>query len=140
LALLGTDIRINCEEIGNLASILIIDDNEDIRELYKRILERAGYEVMEAANGKVGIKLYREHPADLIITDIIMPEKEGIETIRDLCRDFPEIKIIAISGGGAAMDSEICLALAGKMGARKTLRKPIEASKLLAAISEVLAD
>lgn len=80
--------------------ILIIDDDDQIREMLRQMLERAGYEVTDAPNGKVAMKLYREQPADLIITDLIMPGKEGIETIIELRRDFPEVKIIAISGGG----------------------------------------
>ncbi len=72
-----------------MPSILVIEDNEDIRALYKRILERAGHKVIEAPDGKAGTRLYRESPADLVITDIIMPEKEGIETIKELTSDFP---------------------------------------------------
>lgn len=122
-----------------MPSILVIEDNEDIRALYKRILERAGHKVIEAADGKAGTRLYREAPADLVITDIIMPEKEGIETIKELTNDFPDIKIIAISGGGSAMASSVCLSLAGKLGAKRTLSKPIQTSQLLDAVSEVLA-
>ena len=83
-----------------MALILIIDDDDQIRRVLRKTLERDGYDVADAPNGKEGIRLYRENPADLVITDIIMPEKEGIETIRELRRDFPEVKIIAISGGG----------------------------------------
>ncbi len=78
-----------------MARILVIEDEEDIRGLYKRLLKQAGHEVIEAADGDLGITLYRaEHP-DLIITDIIMPGKEGIETIMELRREFKDIKIIA---------------------------------------------
>ena len=122
-----------------MTKILVIEDNEDIRGLYKRILERAGHEVIEAPDGKAGTRLYRESPTDLVITDIIMPEKEGIETIKELTNDYPDIKIIAISGGGSAMASSVCLTLAGKLGARKTLSKPIQTSQLLDAVREVLA-
>ena len=84
-----------------MSKILVIDDDKNIRSLLRDFLERDGYEVMEAENGKVGLKLFRENGADLVITDLIMPEKEGIETIRELRRDFSDVKIIAISGGGA---------------------------------------
>jgi CheY-like chemotaxis protein len=73
---------------------------------------------------RVGIKLYRENPADLVITDIIMPEKEGIELIIELRRDFPYVKIIAVSGGGQRMESATCLSLAKGLGAVRTLAKP----------------
>ena len=83
-----------------MARILIIDDEEKFRKMLRQMLERAGHEVVEAPDGKEGVKLYREKLTDLIITDIFMPEKEGIQTIKELKRDFPEAKIIAISGGG----------------------------------------
>lgn len=121
-----------------MARILIIDDEAYIRELYTRLLEEAGHEVIEAPNGDAGIKLYRQSQTDLIITDIIMPEKEGIETIIELRRDFPHVKIIAISGGGAAMDSDTCLRLAEDLGAARTLAKPMSNQELLDSIEDVL--
>jgi CheY-like chemotaxis protein len=119
--------------------ILIIDDNPDILQLYSRVLKQAGYEVVEAPNGKVGTMLYRDNPTDLVITDIVMPEKEGIETIRELRRDYPDAKIIAISGGGNAMASSTCLLLAGRLGAQRTLMKPIKIAELLQTVAEVVA-
>ncbi len=80
---------------------------------------------MEAPDGKVALWIYKEKPADLIITDIIMPEKEGIETIMELKREFPDVKIIAISGGGKG-DAGQYLDMAKKMGADNTLAKPFE--------------
>jgi DNA-binding response OmpR family regulator len=121
-----------------LAKILIIDDNPDILQLYGRALRQAGHEVVEAPDGRVGIRLYREDPADLVITDIVMPEKEGIETIRELRRDFPDAKIIAISGGGSAMTSSTCLMLAKRLGAERTLGKPIKISELLEVVADVV--
>jgi CheY-like chemotaxis protein len=119
--------------------VLIIDDNPDILQLYSRVLRQAGYEVVEASNGKIGTTLYRENPTDLVITDIVMPEKEGIETIRELRRDFPDAKIIAISGGGSAMTSSTCLLLAERLGAQRTLTKPIKISEFLETVAEVVA-
>ena len=121
-----------------MARILVIDDEEHIRGLYKRILEQAGHEVIEAADGCVGVKLYRESPTDLIITDIIMPEKEGLETIMELRRDFPDVKIIAISGGGTAISSSTCLSLAQSLGVAKTVAKPFNKQQLLDSVEEVL--
>jgi len=84
----------------NMARILVIDDDIQILEMLGQTLEREGYEVVDALDGKEGMRLYREAPTDLVITDIVMPEKEGVETIMELKRDFPDVKIIAMSGGG----------------------------------------
>jgi CheY-like chemotaxis protein len=120
-----------------MAHILIIDDDDQFRTMLRHLLERNGYEVTEASGGKEGIKLYRESPADLIITDLIMPDKDGIETIQELKKDFPDIKIIAISGGGR-LGPQDYLNLAKMLGARLTLTKPIELPELLKAIEELL--
>src|SRR5688572_234064 len=80
--------------------ILVIDDDEQVRALLYEILDRAGFKVVEATNGVEGLKLYRAQPADLVITDLIMPEKEGVETILELRREFPDVRVVAISGGG----------------------------------------
>jgi len=120
-----------------MALILIIDDDFRIREVLRQILERAGYEVMEASDGKEGISLYREKQADLIITDIIMPKKEGLETITDLRIEFPEVKIIAISGGGR-IGPETYLELAEGFGANRLLTKPFGHEELLEAVQDLL--
>ena len=120
-----------------MASILIIDDELQIRVMMRRILEKVGYEVYEASDGKEGIKLFRDKPTDLVITDIIMPEKEGLETILDLRHDFPKIKIIAISGGGKTGLPNF-LPAAKKFGAIKTLPKPFGKDDLLKMVKEVL--
>ena len=106
-----------------MANILIIDDDNQFREMLRQMIERDGYEVIEASDGKEGIALYRKNPTDLIITDLIMPEKDGIETIQELKKDFPEIKIIAISGGGRLGPNDY-LQLAKMLGAQRTLTKP----------------
>jgi DNA-binding response OmpR family regulator len=112
-----------------MARILVIDDDRDVREMLRRILEHDGHEVIEASNGEAGVRLYRERPADVVITDIIMPEKEGIETIRDLRRENPQIKIIAISGGGRIGPSDY-LNAARMLGAKKTFSKPFSRQEL----------
>ncbi len=122
-----------------MARILVIEDETYIRDLYRRFLEQAGHEVIEAPDGEIGMRLYRQSAPDLVITDIIMPEKEGIETIMDLRKDSPGLKIIAISGGGKAMSSSTCLNLAKGLGASKTLAKPFTRQELLDAVTEVLA-
>lgn len=121
-----------------MAKILIIDDEKQVRRYLRKILEAEGYEVMEAQDGKIGSRLYRKQPADLIITDIVMPEQEGIETIIELRRDFPDVKIIAISGGGYQMGPADCLRLAKGLGANFTLAKPFTRKKMLSAVQQVL--
>ena len=117
--------------------ILIIEDDVQIREMLRQTMEREGYEVADAPNGKVAMKIQREKPAALIITDLIMPEKEGIETIRELRQDFQDIKIIAISGGGRIGPEEY-LDMAKMLGAQRTFAKPIERKVLLDAVRELL--
>lgn len=118
-------------------SILVIDDDETIRVLLRAILEREGYRVVDALDGAKGIQRYRESPTDLVITDLIMPGKEGIETIRDLRREFPHVKIIAVSGGGR-IGPESYLNMAKGVGALRTLCKPFDRMTLLTAIKEVM--
>jgi CheY-like chemotaxis protein len=120
-----------------MANILIIDDDDQFRTMLRQLLERNGYETKEASGGKEGITLYRESPADLVITDLIMPGKDGIETIQEFKKDFPDIKIIAISGGGR-LGPQDYLHIAKMLGAQKTLTKPIELPELLKAIEELL--
>jgi DNA-binding response OmpR family regulator len=120
-----------------LERILIIDDDTQVLNVLHLALVREGYDVLKASNGKEGIKLHREDPVDLIITDLIMPEKEGIETIRELTAEFPKVKIIAISGGGR-ISSEDYMPMAKMFGAKRTLAKPIERDELVRAVKEVL--
>ena len=120
-----------------MALILIIDDEPQIRSMLKLMLERDGYEVAEASDGIEGIRIYRQNPADLIITDLIMPNKDGIGVILDLKKEFPNVKIIAMSGGGLNKP-EGYLKGAKKLGAACTLTKPIDRGEMLRAIKEVL--
>ncbi len=111
------------------ATILIIDDQEAVRMLLKRVLEDAGYRVVEAANGRQGLDLFRATPADLVITDIAMPEMNGLELILELTRAFLDVRVIAISG----VDSEE-LQAAKLLGARHTFPKPFDLPVLLRAV------
>ncbi len=120
-----------------MASIMVVDDERQTRMMLRQMLERADYEVMEAENGYEAIQAFRKHPADLIIMDLIMPKKEGIETIIELRAEFPYIKIIAMSGGGRVSPTTY-LDIAKKLGALRTLAKPIEREDLLINIREVL--
>jgi DNA-binding response OmpR family regulator len=121
-----------------MARILIIDDEAMIRNLLVNILEREGYETMTASDGRDGIRIFRKSPADLIITDIIMPEKEGIETIMELRRDFRDVKVIAMSGGGK-VDPETYLQIAKTVGAIETIAKPFNRKELLKTVQGLLA-
>jgi len=119
--------------------ILIIDDEPQIRSMLTLMLEREGYEVVEAPDGVDGIKIYRQNPADLIITDLIMPNKDGIGMIIDLKKEFPNVKIIAMSGGGLNKPDGY-LKGAKKLGAACTLTKPIDREKMLEAVREILKE
>lgn len=121
-----------------MAKILVIDDEEMVRNVIKRILERNGYEVVVALNGRDGAEMYRESPADAIICDILMPEKDGLEVLIELKRDFPEVKIIVISGGGTHGMLDY-LQAAKKLGAVDALAKPFRNQDLLSAVEKALA-
>ena len=120
-----------------MENILIIDDETPIRSMVRLILERAGYTVREAQDGIEGIRVFRETPADLVITDLIMPNKDGIGMIIELKKDFPELKIIAMSGGGLNRP-EGYLRGAQKLGAACTLSKPLNRNDLLRAVRDTL--
>jgi len=122
-----------------MARILIIDDEPQIRSMLKLMLEREGYEVAEAPDGVEGIKVYRQNPADLIITDLIMPNKDGIGMIIDLKKEFPDVNIIAMSGGGLNKP-EGYLKGAKKLGAACTLTKPIDREEMLRAVKDILKE
>lgn len=114
-----------------MATILIIDDEELIRALLRTTLEAAGYEVTEAANGRIGLALYRQRPTDLIITDILMPELNGLDMLLELTREFLHAKVIAISGAGGEKN---VLDVAKLLGARRTFQKPFHMPQLLDAV------
>ncbi len=117
--------------------ILVVDDETQVRAVIRQMLERAQYEVVEAPDGKVALWLFKENPVDLIITDLIMPEREGLEVIEELRKDYPDTKIIAISGGGLG-DKRQYLDMAKKFGADSTLAKPFEKKELLDAVKAAL--
>ena len=122
-----------------MARILIIDDNDEFRKLFVEVLENVGYEVCDASSGDEGIDVYREKKPDLVITDIIMPEKEGVETMLDLKKEFPDVKIIAMSGGGFEGPMAYLESAELVGGAARTFSKPFSMKDMLAAISEILA-
>src|SRR5512137_586973 len=111
-----------------MARILVIDDDPDTREMLAQTLKPAGYEVILAADGREGVQRYRTSPADLVITDLYMPNQDGSETIRELRSSFPEIAIIAMSG---RPDSGAMLAIAQNVAAVGILPKPFGADELI---------
>ena len=119
--------------------ILIIDDEPQVREMLVRVLSDAGYVVLAAADGGEGIKVYEESPTDLVITDLVMPGKDGIETVREMRTHFPNAKIIAISGDDKG-GGQATLRIAGLLGARRTLAKPFRVRDLLDTVRDVLAE
>jgi DNA-binding response OmpR family regulator len=121
-----------------MARILIIDDNAQLREMLNLMLTQAGHEVVEAAGGADGVRLYREKPTDLVIVDILMPEKGGLETIVELKKDFPKAKMIGISGGFQKKTDD-SKTLAELLGVERTLSKPFASEELLKAVREILS-
>ncbi len=120
-----------------MASILVIDDEPQMRSMLRLVLERAGHRVYDAPNGHAGAVVFRQNRIDLTITDILMPEREGIETISELKRITPKAKIIAISGGGRTKNLDF-LKVARKIGADRTLAKPFRPQELVDTVDDLL--
>jgi len=117
--------------------ILIIDDEAGCRQSLEKALKLAGYEVETAEHGRAALELYRRQPADLVLTDLVMPEKEGLETIAEIRALHPGQKIIAMSGGGR-IGPETYLAIAEGLGAARTLSKPFSIRELLSSVDALL--
>jgi DNA-binding NtrC family response regulator len=120
-----------------MAKILLVDDEEQLRSMLKIVLEDAGHEVEEAGNGKEAAEKYQRRPVELMVTDIVMPDEEGIETIIKFRKSHPNAKILAMSGGGRKGRLDY-LELAQKFGAHGTLAKPFSNSEFLTKVSIVL--
>ncbi len=118
-----------------MALILVVDDEEPIRNLIQQTLESVGHEVFQAANGLEALESQKRKPADVIFMDIIMPEKEGIETIMEIRRKFPETRVIAMSGVG--LDSPY-LVMAKQLGADITLDKPFSTTEIIEKVHQLL--
>jgi CheY-like chemotaxis protein len=122
-----------------MSRVLVIDDDVPTRRMLRQALERAGYEVIEAHEGLEGVRHCQEAHVDVVITDILMPDKEGLETIRELRQNFPALKIIAISGGGHQGTLNF-LEVATRFGAQSTLQKPFSLRQILETIQALLAE
>jgi CheY-like chemotaxis protein len=119
-----------------MASILLVDDDELLRGVLAKALALGGHAVIQASDGKAAMRLAATQAIDLVITDIVMPVQEGLETIMALRRDRPALPIIAMSGG--ATNSRLYLQIAAKVGARRMLSKPFSPGQLLDLVDEVL--
>lgn len=120
-----------------MAKILIIDDDIAVRETISQLLEDDGHVVFVAEDGRRGLKAFRSEQPDLVVTDIIMPEKEGIQTIIEIRTERPDAKIIAISGGGRIGNTDF-LKIARQIGAREIMTKPFEPDDFLACVTRCL--
>jgi len=132
-----------------MAKIIVIDDESDIRDVVSQVLTREGYEVIVAEDSEAGLDALREHGAELVITDIIMPGKDGVQTVYDIRKEFPNTKVLVISGGGnvppqeydpGAIKTSAYLASATAAGADTTLTKPFGRKELIEAVCELLED
>ena len=120
-----------------MKKILIIEDDHDLRLTLRNLLKMNGYEVLDVADGEAGAVIYQSTSVDLVLTDIFMPEKEGIEVIVELHRNHPNVRIIAMSGGGIGGDLDY-LHDTEELGADRIFEKPVDMDELLNAISDLL--
>ena len=120
-----------------MKKILVVDDEEQIRLMLSQMLSHEGYEVHTAENGEDGMREIGRHAFDLVITDMIMPVKDGLKFIMELVRDYPDLKILAISGGGA-IKAERYLTMAGYLGDIATLEKPFNRETILELIDQLI--
>lgn len=121
-----------------MAVVMVIDDDAALRRLIARALGGGGHEVVEAENGAEALALLPQHRPAIVVTDILMPKTEGIETINKVKELFPDIKIIAMSGGGMSRNL-MFLDIARAIGAEATLAKPFRPAELVAAVDKLLA-
>ena len=121
-----------------MTRILVIDDDALLRGAIRVVLESAGYEVLEAGDGNAGLRLHREPGADLLVVDLFMPERDGLEVIRAVRAEAPQAKIIAMSGG-SSLQLDL-LDAAAAFGASRTLQKPFRPNALLTVVRELLGE
>ncbi|MEK9970726.1 MAG: response regulator [Ferrovibrio sp.] len=121
-----------------MAKILVIDDNPEFRDILRRHLEANGHAVTLAANGEQGLALLGEGSFDIVLTDILMPQRDGVEVLREAKRRWPDLPVIAVSGGGWIGATEL-LAMAERLGADKVLQKPVRRDDLISAVDAALS-
>lgn len=123
--------------VNHMASILVIDDNPEFREILRRHLEANGHGVTLAENGEQGLDLLGQGHFDIVLTDILMPQRDGVEVLREAKRRWPDLPVIAISGGGWIGATEL-LGMAERLGADKVLQKPVRREDLIQAVDQAL--
>lgn len=121
-----------------MSRILVIDDNRDMRDLMRVLLENEGYTVELAGDGDAGLDAQRREPADVVITDLFMPNRDGFETLERLRTEYPEVKVLVVSGGGARARGPGYLFTAREVGAHAVLAKPFDTEALLLAVRGLL--
>ena len=122
-----------------MSEFLVIEDDEGVRTILCKILESLGHQVQPAKNGEEGVSMFKKKQTPHVITDMLMPEKEGLQTMSELRKISPDVKILAISGGGSAMNATSCLELAGNMGANRVLEKPFDFHQIQDAVEQLIA-
>ncbi len=122
-----------------MALVMIVDDDQQILRLLAEIIEKEGHQIVSAEDGEQAFQQFQKHPIDLVITDLLMPNKEGLELIQELRSIRPELKIIAYSGGGQ-MQPDNYLDFAKGMGADRVFSKPIPIKELTAAVAELISE
>ncbi len=120
-----------------MASIIIVDDDPTVRAVATELLRHDDHAILEAADGDEALALIRAVPVDLVVLDMLMPNKDGIETIIELRRDFPDVRILAISSGGR-MDGPTLLSLAKTFGADETMLKPLRIGTFALTVATLL--
>lgn len=119
--------------------ILVVDDDPISRQILRAMFENNNYDVLEAEDGVKALKLYVNESIDLVVTDIFMPEKEGVQTVRELMKENPDVKIIAVSGGSSSANYD-SLDWVKMFGVKYTFTKPFNADAIIAAVRELLAE
>jgi two-component system response regulator SaeR len=133
----GIGLQSSRERGGDSACILVIDDHAGVRELVRAMLEEAGYEVLEAPDAETGMALFYQAPCDLVITDIELPDKDGLDLIQELCYEFPDVKIIAMTGSYGEQQVVVKIN-AVTFGAIAVFSKPFLVPELLDAVKRAL--
>src|SRR5262245_49424881 len=123
---------------GPKKRVLVVDDNEDLRATVQALLQADGFEVAVAADVEAALAQHRERPADVVVTDLFMPDKDGIETIIELRKLYPSVKIVAISGWTSTRGSDY-LQVAREIGAAATLQKPFDPQELSRVVRELVS-
>lgn len=120
-----------------MSQILLIEDDANVRDVMRQLLEALGHEVRTACDGDEGLEQFRLEPTPIVVTDLLMPQKEGLETIRELRELQDDVRILAISGGGVMMQADSILDLAVRLGADEVLPKPFGSAQLSEALDRL---